>query len=495
MLLLTALDFPKVSANTINGITFEKSLPAHQIHEYKFTNKLEGNLKVNISEESEVFHSIFNIADENITYQSDDVLPVGDYKIVISPMGLVSNDYRIELTGDVNIVGENTIPNINIENPIEDEAYVDEGVFSFNYTGSTDGILNSFTLNRGQPITIANNFSESLTLLFGRNILSMYSELTNQNSVTDIRSVTSPGVQRLSGASRYDTAVNISQEIEKEGMDINTVILTNGSSFPDGLPATVLAYKETAPILTTHTEALPAVTKDEIVRLGVENVIILGGNGAVSTNVEEELLDMKINVTRLYGLDRYEVSTKVAEKVIDETTNSIVIANGSSYPDALSIATFASQNQQPILYTRTDSLPSSVKDFLTANPNITDITIVGGRGAVSEEVERELEQNFSTLRIDGLTRYETNVNINKFFNTQQRSILLTSNEIDGIPSTLLSSLKNSSLLLTSPTSLPAPTQDFTNMAIYDEILDNVYIVGGTGAVSKEIEDKLKSEIR
>ncbi|HBI55793.1 MAG TPA: hypothetical protein DDY38_03070, partial [Firmicutes bacterium] len=61
-----------------------------------------------------------------------------------------------------------------------------------------------------------------------------------------------------------------------------TVVLARGDDYADALAGVPLAYQLNAPILLTHTNRLITSTKDEIIRLGANKVIILGGTGAVS---------------------------------------------------------------------------------------------------------------------------------------------------------------------------------------------------------------------
>lgn len=55
-----------------------------------------------------------------------------------------------------------------------------------------------------------------------------------------------------------------------------------GDDFPDALAAGPLAYQLGAPILSTLSNHLPEYVKNEIVRLKAKNVIIIGGDGAVT---------------------------------------------------------------------------------------------------------------------------------------------------------------------------------------------------------------------
>ena len=86
---------------------------------------------------------------------------------------------------------------------------------------------------------------------------------------------------RLSGASRFDTAVAISAAAWPQA---DTVFLASGETFPDAL-ALAASTRGRGPILLTQRAALPAVVGDEIARLGACELIVVGGAQAVSDAV------------------------------------------------------------------------------------------------------------------------------------------------------------------------------------------------------------------
>ncbi|KPU45158.1 N-acetylmuramoyl-L-alanine amidase LytC precursor [Oxobacter pfennigii] len=208
--------------------------------------------------------------------------------------------------------------------------------------------------------------------------------------------------ERLYGQDRYQTAVAISQKGWPSGSDY--AIIARGDDFADALCAGPLAKKYDAPILLTETSTLNANTLNELKRLGVKNVIIVGGTGAVSENVEIALTAAGIaSVVRFWGADRYETSVKIAEKI--GTVKTVVLATGENYPDALSIAPVASANGWPIILTMKDTLPSSAVLYMNTC-GVTKSYVVGGTGVIGDLVYY-LAPN--ATRLGGADRYATNV--------------------------------------------------------------------------------------
>ncbi|WML41227.1 cell wall-binding repeat-containing protein [Neobacillus sp. OS1-2] len=209
------------------------------------------------------------------------------------------------------------------------------------------------------------------------------------------------GVDRLYGENRYSTAVSISQA----GWDTSdTAIITTGGNFPDALCATPLAAKYNAPLLLTepNVQSLNSEVKAELQRLNVKEVFIVGGTSAISANVETELANSDINVTRLSGADRYETAVKVAEKV--GNSGEIAVVTGRNFADALSMSAIAGAKGMPILLTDSQHLPSSLSTFLSIN-NINKSYVIGGYEAISDSIASKLPKN---ERIYGDDRYKTN---------------------------------------------------------------------------------------
>ena len=108
--------------------------------------------------------------------------------------------------------------------------------------------------------------------------------------------------------------------------------------------------------------------------------------------------------TRIAGPDRYATSLAIAQTYFPAAKN-VFVATGTNFPDALAAGPWASVQQAPILL---------VGSQITANQQAylqklgsPSITILGGAGAVSAQVEAQLTQFGSVQRISGANRYET----------------------------------------------------------------------------------------
>ncbi|KKI90650.1 hypothetical protein WQ54_21995 [Bacillus sp. SA1-12] len=295
--------------------------------------------------------------------------------------------------------------------------------------------------------------------------------------------------ERLAGDDRYDTAVKISQDGWFDG-EAETAVLATGANFPDALSATPLAYRYNAPLLLTRQASLPSVVKNELIRLGVSQVFIVGGTNAISADVERQVKNMGIKVTRLSGSDRYATSVKIADE-IGADAGSVVVATGSNFADALSIAPIAAQLEMPILLSRKDSVPGSVTTFMN-NWNVEKSYVIGGVNAISDAAAKKLT---GWQRISGADRYATNSKIIDTFiddiDPFYTYFATGTNYPDALAGSALAAQYFSPVILTNP--VKANTATKTTVQKYMDETYVYYILGGETALPQSAIDQLFEE--
>jgi len=293
--------------------------------------------------------------------------------------------------------------------------------------------------------------------------------------------------QRLSGASRYETSIQIS----KQGWPISsgTVILASGNSFADALCAAPLAKLKNAPILLTAGNGLEADVKAEIQRLGAKNIFIIGGTGVISTAEETALSDLA-SIERIAGVNRYETSVKVAEKL--GNVSQISVATGEDFADALSIASIAAQEGMPILLTQKDTLPESLQQYIK-NQSIAKSFIIGGTGVVGSLVEASLPY---PERLSGANRFETNIKVldkfNNVLNFEKVFVAVGQGPsgtefADALSGAALAAQYAAPLVLTA-SSLPTATQNLIIEQSHSK--SNIFLLGGQSVVPESIKAQL-----
>lgn len=214
--------------------------------------------------------------------------------------------------------------------------------------------------------------------------------------------------QRLSGKDRYLTAVEVSKAGWTDGAEY--AIVVNGEAYADALSAAPFAKKNNAPVLLTSSKGMANETLNELKRLKVKKVYVIGGTGVVPSSILERIKkNVTTDVERVGGLDRYATSTKIAEKL--GTVNEAILASGEGYADALSAAPVAAIRSIPVLLTKAGELPKSTSEYIKAQ-GIKKTFVVGGTASVSDKVKGQVP---GAVRIGGNNRWETNTKIIKEF--------------------------------------------------------------------------------
>ncbi|MBA2877220.1 SpoIID/LytB domain protein [Anoxybacillus kamchatkensis] len=292
------------------------------------------------------------------------------------------------------------------------------------------------------------------------------------------------GNTRLDGKDRFSVANNIATSGWGKA---ETVFIVNYTAFADALAATPLAYKYDAPILLTHTDKLTNETRTMIQRLRPKKIVVIGGEGSVSSIVENELKSLALTVDRIGGKDRYEVAKHISNQLGE--SNTAILAHSGAFADALSIAPYAAKNGYPILLTRRDILPRETRETI-ADKNT--IIIVGGEGSVSAKVASMLIDK-NVIRIGGKDRYEVAANILRMLNPSSGSAFLASGTslADALTGSVLAAKQNSPLLLTRPTQLP----DSIRAVILEQNIYTFTVLGGVASVSETIVSNLPNELQ
>lgn len=304
--------------------------------------------------------------------------------------------------------------------------------------------------------------------------VSVLNEMETVNAQTSNSADTYSPVSRIQGQTRFHTASKISQ---KAFTSAETVIIADSSEFADSLAGVPLAHQLNAPILLVDGDQLRSTTASEIGRLGAKQVIILGGEQAVSAKVEKDINSLNVSTRRIGGVNRFETAKLIADELAP--SEQAVVVDGMEFADALSVASFAAQEGMPIFLTRTETL-SNAEDL----EKYANTLVIGGEKAVSKEVESELN---NPTRLEGATRYDTNIEVLEHFGVDSKELFVSTgaNFADALTGSVLVANNESGLGLVRPN---------TSENLTDYITENKFtslsILGGESAISPEIESQL-----
>ena len=302
-------------------------------------------------------------------------------------------------------------------------------------------------------------------------------------------------IERHAGTTRITTAVAVS---EATFTSADTALLARADTYPDALTGTVLAHERQAPLLLTGSDRVHGAVTAELERLGVEQVILLGGRAAVGTAIRDDLAT-DYAVSRVAGPTRWATAVEVAQDVAP-SPDTVVLATGETFPDAVAASAYAAHQGWPVLLTGRDVLPDEVDGYLAAAGSVRVVPI-GGPAAISEAVLAELSAGGHTVadRLAGSTRWATSHRIA----TAHADALGSPTDLwvatgEAFPDALtagVAAAANGALLQLSPTGaldVPDTNRDVLgrlrsqSACTGDGDLDDVALVGGLSALSRGV---------
>ncbi len=215
-------------------------------------------------------------------------------------------------------------------------------------------------------------------------------------------------VVRTAGVDRVDTSVRVSQAHFETA---TSAVLARADEPVDALAGVPVAAQVGGPLILVPRGSLPEAVAEELRRLGVREVVVLGGERAVSTGVEAMLREGGFGVERIAGASRIETAAEIARRFPGRGRAMVVSAY--QFADALAAGVLAASTDNPILLTEPDRLSPVTLDALFGLRQRADLSfysthLVGGPDALSQQVEAELEAHeFYTVRFAGADRLET----------------------------------------------------------------------------------------
>lgn len=298
------------------------------------------------------------------------------------------------------------------------------------------------------------------------------------------------GTARIEGESRYDTAVQISRNAFDSA---DFAVVANGSAFADALGASALAgaVPGGAPVLLTGRDTLYQGARDEIVRLDVSKVYVVGGDGVISDAVLAELRAITspaLTVVRLAGPTRYDTSARIAAEVHTLLGSSydgrVILINGQRYADAVAASGLAYAKGLPIILTANGSVPAASATAIS-DLGATSALVVGGATVVPDAVAASLGITWHRIAA-GTDRYDTAAKLAAYVTASEgftwSRIYFVSGEslVDALSGGPLAGGYNAPMLFLRKDSVPTPTLN----TVKAHLSADRYLLGGENAVSE-----------
>ncbi|MDP2233267.1 MAG: cell wall-binding repeat-containing protein [Actinomycetota bacterium] len=237
------------------------------------------------------------------------------------------------------------------------------------------------------------------------------------------------------------------------------------------------SYSDPGPTgVTNHLRAISTRWDDHIWAGGDSGVYI---ERALSTS------------TRAADADRYSTAIAMSSDWPDDSCDTVVLATGRDFPDALSASALAGTYECPLLLTGT-TLRDDVKAEIE-RLGASTVVIVGGTSAVSQVVQDALPGGVVADRIAGDNRYHTAELVARKIAaeegddfTHQAFIARGDGFADALAVSPFAYSQKIPVLLTKTTSLPGNTQ----LALTDLNIDSAALAGGESAVSSGVKSSV-----
>lgn len=299
-----------------------------------------------------------------------------------------------------------------------------------------------------------------------------------------------PGMYRVAGETRYATMAALLPKAPWKAE--RTVVLASGSNYPDALAAASLAGAYDAPIVLTEPNSLSVDAADMIEQLSPKVIYVVGGEAAVSKSAVDTAAYYAADgckVFRIAGDTRLETSLAIAKRVRQKSTASetLIVATGFNYADALSVSPFAFAYKSPIFLCGSNGLSADAISYISG-AGFKHAILVGGTAAVPDRVKHQLTSagisSGSITRLAGATRYETSANImsyavNAGMNVSNVYLATGTNFPDALAAGPVAGKLRAPLLLVDP----GIEYAHTVLANYRGSVNVATVVGGTSAVS------------
>ena len=221
------------------------------------------------------------------------------------------------------------------------------------------------------------------------------------------------------------------------------------------------------------------------------DLTIVGGSAAVSNGLSDHLESCTTgSVDRVGGADRYATAALLSQQMSGADT--VFLATGSKFPDAITAGSVGALANAPILLTAKDSIPAPTNSALN-RIGPSRVVILGGTSVIAASVEDGLASRFDeVVRIGGADRFETAAALSQWYfaTAEEVDTVYVANGtsyVDSMVAGPAATRDGSPVLLTDADALPDATAgEITRLAPR-----NVIIVGSVSAVGSVVESAIE----
>lgn len=228
-------------------------------------------------------------------------------------------------------------------------------------------------------------------------------------------------------------------------------------------------------VLGGTTSNLMATTQGMMPFTGQSYLSVAGGPDSVELVVNPDLVE------RISGADRYRTAAVASEKAFQPGVETVYIATGQVFADALTGSALAGSQEAPILLVRKDGLPSATATELRRLAPAR-VVVLGGSAAVSDTVLAEVGDVTAApvTRVSGIDRYGTAAAVAGEFPAADHVFVATGlSHADALAASAAAGADDVPVLLVAQDRVPSRTA----AALEAISPTSITVLGGTNAVS------------
>ncbi len=268
--------------------------------------------------------------------------------------------------------------------------------YAMNYPDALAGAPLAYALDAPILLTANKDTLEASVLaeldrLGAKNVYILGGTAAVNNKIASAIKAKGMSVERISGDSRYETAVAIAEKlVDVSGKKPKEIFVVSGVNFPDALAISSIAALKKCPILfAPATGSLDKATANFITGSKCKNVVLLGGTAAVSDGVKVGIKGLGVDVERVSGSDRYATALAIYKKY-DKVFkgDGVAIATGANFPDALAGGAYAAKKGIPVILVGS-SISGEMKKYVQSK-DCDSAIVFGGVNAVSDQTAYSL---------------------------------------------------------------------------------------------------------
>ncbi|WP_101773105.1 cell wall-binding repeat-containing protein [Peptostreptococcus faecalis] len=223
-------------------------------------------------------------------------------------------------------------------------------------------------------------------------------------------------INSYTGDSRFTT---VNKVVSKRFKKADTAILINTESIDQVVSTSSYAYSKNMPVFYIEKERVLKDVYDQMEKLGVKKVVLVGGPNSIAPTVERSLKRNGYKFEKIIESPGINLSLKMAElQNSEKKIDSIAVVTGNEFdlPNAISFSPYAQNKNIPIIVmSNREEDVVKLKEFINKY-RIKKTYLIGNEGYFNTNIEKILPE---MEKVTGKDRYDVNIKIiDKFFSDE-----------------------------------------------------------------------------